>query len=120
MIFRGDQPVMGPAGVPLMREVFFPARVTEVIDTWESTGLRGTASHDYAVSDVFVPTAHTVWFQDPPGCDRALYRMPPIAMFALARAWPRLAAAGDSTLKNSSWFLTELTSTAGETPRLQT
>jgi indole-3-acetate monooxygenase len=81
-IFRDDQPVIGPAGVPLMREVFFPAAIIEIIDTWESTGLRGTASHDYAVSDVFVPTSRTLWFQDPPSCDRALYRMPPIAMFA--------------------------------------
>jgi alkylation response protein AidB-like acyl-CoA dehydrogenase len=65
-----------------MREVFFPAASTEIIDTWESTGLRGTASHDYAVSEVFVPTSHTFWFQDPPSCERALYRMPPVAMFA--------------------------------------
>jgi alkylation response protein AidB-like acyl-CoA dehydrogenase len=68
--------------MPLMREVFFPAAITQIIDTWESTGLRGTASHDYAVSDVFVPTSHTVWFQEPPNCNRMLYRMPPIAMFA--------------------------------------
>jgi indole-3-acetate monooxygenase len=82
IILRDDQPIIGPAGVPLMREAFFPAEITEIIDTWESTGLRGTASHDYAVSDVSVPTSHTVWFQEPPNCDRALYRMPPIAMFA--------------------------------------
>jgi alkylation response protein AidB-like acyl-CoA dehydrogenase len=82
VVLRDDQPIIGPAGVPLMREVFFPVASTEIIDTWESTGLRGTASHDYAVSDVFVPTSHTLWFQDPPSCDRALYRMPPIAMFA--------------------------------------
>ena len=80
-VLRDDQPVLGPAGVPLLREVFVPAPSVEVIDTWESTGLRGTASHDYAVADVFVPAAHTLWFQDPPHCDRALYRMPPIAMF---------------------------------------
>ena len=38
-----------------MREFFCGASVTEVVDNWDSTGLRGTASHDYAVSDVFVP-----------------------------------------------------------------
>jgi alkylation response protein AidB-like acyl-CoA dehydrogenase len=82
VVLRDGQPVIGPAGMPLVREVFFPVAVTEIIDTWESTGLRGTASHDYAVADVFVPTSHTVWFQERPSCDRALYRMPPIAMFA--------------------------------------
>ena len=81
-IMRDGQPVIGPTGAPLMREFFFPASVTQVIATCDSTGLRGTASHDYAVSDVFVPASHGVWFQEPPACNRALYRMPPIAMFA--------------------------------------
>jgi alkylation response protein AidB-like acyl-CoA dehydrogenase len=82
VIHRDDQPIIGPVGMPLMREVFFPAASAEIIDTWESTGLRGTASHDYAVADVFVPASRTMWFQEPPSCDRALYRMPPIATFA--------------------------------------
>ena len=82
IVLRDGQPVIGPMGFPLMREFFFPASETEVIDTWESTGLRGTASHDYTVADVFVPASRTAWFQEPPVCDRPLYRMPPIAMFA--------------------------------------
>jgi indole-3-acetate monooxygenase len=82
VVVRDGEPVIGPTGDPLMRELFFPAGVTEIIDTWESTGLRGTASHDYAVSDVFVPASHTMWFQEPPATDRPLYRMPPVAMFA--------------------------------------
>ena len=82
VILRGGQPVMQPNGMPLMREFFFPASAVTVIDTWDSTGLRGTASHDYAVEDVFVPHEHTVWFQEPPVHDGPLYRMPPIAMFA--------------------------------------
>jgi alkylation response protein AidB-like acyl-CoA dehydrogenase len=81
VITSDGQPVIGPMGMPLIREFFFPASVTEVIDNWDSTGLRGTASHDYAVSDLFVPTAHTAWFQEPPRSDRPLYRMPPVAMF---------------------------------------
>ena len=53
-----------------------------MIDTWESTGLRGTASHDYEVRDVFVPEHRTLWFQEPPSERGPLYRMPPVAMFA--------------------------------------
>ena len=45
IVLRDGGAVIGPGGMPLMREVFFPASVVEVIDTWDSTGLRGTASH---------------------------------------------------------------------------
>jgi alkylation response protein AidB-like acyl-CoA dehydrogenase len=82
VIVRDGEPVIGPTGAPLVREVFVPADVVEIIDTWDSTGLRGTASHDYAITDVFVPASHTAWFQDPPALDRPVYRMPPVAMFA--------------------------------------
>ena len=82
IVVRDGQPVIGVTGAPLIREFFFPATVVEVIDTWQSTGLRGTASHDYAVTDVFVPASHTMWFQEPPASDQPLYRMPPVAMFA--------------------------------------
>lgn len=82
VILRDGEPVIGPTGAPLMREFFFPASVTEIVDTWDSTGLRGTASHDYSVADVFVPASHTMWFQEPPANNGALYRMPPAAMFS--------------------------------------
>lgn len=75
-------PVTGPDGRPRMREFFFPASEVQVIDTWESTGLRGTASHDYEVLDVFVPEHRSLWFQEPPSERGPLYRMPPVAMFA--------------------------------------
>jgi alkylation response protein AidB-like acyl-CoA dehydrogenase len=81
VVLRDGAPVIGPMGMPLMREVFFPASLAEVIDTWDSTGLRGTASHDVAVTEVIVPTSHTMWFQEPPTVDRPLYRMPPVGMF---------------------------------------
>ena len=64
IVAREGEPVIGPTGAPVMREVFFPAEVTEVIDTGGSTGLRGTASHDCALDDVFVPAEQTTWFQD--------------------------------------------------------
>lgn len=82
VILRDGAPVITPSGMPLMREFFFPASDVEVIDTWTSTGLRGTASHDYAVSDLFVPRRRSVWFQEPPTEAGALYRIAPIAMFA--------------------------------------
>jgi alkylation response protein AidB-like acyl-CoA dehydrogenase len=64
------------------RVMFFPASAVEVIDTWDATGLRGTASNDYSVCDVFVPAHRTMWFSDPPAVDRGLYQMPVVGLFA--------------------------------------
>jgi indole-3-acetate monooxygenase len=82
VILRDGQPVIGPSGMPTMREFWFPADETQVIDTWTTTGLRGTASHDYAVEDVFVPAERSCWFMEPPVETGPLYQMAPIAMFA--------------------------------------
>jgi alkylation response protein AidB-like acyl-CoA dehydrogenase len=71
-----------PAGRHAARLMFFPASAVEVIDTWDATGLRGTASHDYSVRDLFVPASRTMWFSDPPTIDRSLYRMPVVGLFA--------------------------------------
>ena len=103
VIVRDGEPVTGPTGAPLVREFFFPAGVTEIIETWDSTGLRGTASHDYAVADVFVPATHTVWFQEPPAVDRPLYHMPPVAMFATFIAAVPLGIAVTPSTSSSSW-----------------
>jgi indole-3-acetate monooxygenase len=82
LLVENGAPLMGADGRPLMREFFFPASEARVIDTWESTGLRGTASHDYEVTGSFVPEHRTLWFQEPPSEYGPLYRMPPVAMFA--------------------------------------
>ena len=79
---RDGAPVIGPTGAPLFREVFLPSDAVEIIETWDSTGLRGTASHDYAVHEAFVPRVRSCWFQEPPVAAGPLYRMPPVAMFA--------------------------------------
>ncbi len=54
-ILDGDQPRLRADGTPLVRILFFPADDCEILDTWHSIGLRGTGSHDYTVTDVFVP-----------------------------------------------------------------
>jgi alkylation response protein AidB-like acyl-CoA dehydrogenase len=80
-IQEGDDPIMA-SGRPVLREMFVPVSEVEIIDTWDSTGLRGTASHDFAVVDAFVPEHRTFWFAEPPVCDRPLYWMPAIGVFA--------------------------------------
>jgi alkylation response protein AidB-like acyl-CoA dehydrogenase len=41
--------------------VIFPADQCCVVDTWDMTGMRGTGSHDWTVTDVFVPEHRTVF-----------------------------------------------------------
>jgi alkylation response protein AidB-like acyl-CoA dehydrogenase len=50
-----------PDGAPVLRSMVFPISDVEIIDTWTSTGLRGSGCHDYAVHDVFVPTERSFW-----------------------------------------------------------
>lgn len=41
-----------------------PKTDVEVLDTWHTTGLAGSGSCDYAITDVFVPAAHTLTFAE--------------------------------------------------------
>jgi len=52
-------------GVPETRQCFIEVAQCEILDTWYTTGLRGTGSNDVLVRDVFVPEERTFSFQDP-------------------------------------------------------
>lgn len=67
-------------GRPDTRLAFFPAEAVRVHDTWDAAGLRGTASHDFAVEDLFVPASHATTFDFRAWPDGALWRMPPFAL----------------------------------------
>lgn len=47
------------ASAPEVVMAYLPRESCQVIDTWHVMGMRGTGSHDVAVTDVFVPTART-------------------------------------------------------------
>lgn len=83
-IFDGDQPRLRADGTPVVRVVFFPAASCGILDTWYTAGMRGTGSHDFAVTDLFVPTAHTVSFQELPVEPGPLYALPIIGLSAAA------------------------------------
>lgn len=52
-------PERGSDGNPRMVLLAVPACEAEVVDHWDTLGMRGTGSHDVRVSDVFVPTRRT-------------------------------------------------------------
>ncbi len=68
--------------------VFFEAADVELIDTWHVSGLKGTASGDYAVHDVFVPAGRWVepTGQLDPVIDSPLYRVSFLGALAIGVA----------------------------------
>src|SRR5271169_394764 len=53
------------AGRPTVRSWLFPVASASLLDTWDTIGLRGTASDSYAVSDLFVAEAYSATREDP-------------------------------------------------------
>jgi alkylation response protein AidB-like acyl-CoA dehydrogenase len=47
-------------GQPEARYFFVPVAEAELLDTWRVRGMRGTGTHHFAVTDVFVPAERTV------------------------------------------------------------
>ena len=90
----GDRPRTGPAGAPEMRFAFFPVEACQVHDTWHVSGLKGTGSHDFTVTDVFVPEERSFpAFTAPPFQPGALYACPFVTYFAASIAGPPLGMA---------------------------
>jgi alkylation response protein AidB-like acyl-CoA dehydrogenase len=54
VVTEDGAPRVDKHGVPETRQCFLKASQCEVIDTWDTTGLRGTGSNDILVKDVFV------------------------------------------------------------------
>lgn len=69
-------PILGPDGVPLVRNVVARADRFEVIDTWHTTGLAGSGSNDYTCTDLFVPVEHTFSLAEPARRDGPLHAIP--------------------------------------------
>ena len=78
----GDRPRLTASGAAVTKLMFLPRADAKVIDTWHTGGLRGTGSHDFEVTDVFVPSRRSVWFTDPPVEHGPLYSLPAVGFFA--------------------------------------
>ena len=52
------------AGGPIVLCGFVPMSHCRVIENWDSTGLRGTGSHDVEIDPIFVPERHTFDLDD--------------------------------------------------------
>ncbi|HEV2126458.1 MAG TPA: acyl-CoA dehydrogenase family protein, partial [Chloroflexota bacterium] len=74
-VVENGLPRTTPDGTKDIRNFWFPAAEVEIIDTWHVTGLRGTGTHDWAVTDVFVPDIPNQ-SPDEARSENPLYRLP--------------------------------------------
>lgn len=95
-LFAADgTPLTEPNGKPTERTMLLRADSVEWTDIWSVMGLRGTASDAFAVSDRFVPAAHSVRRDFAPERHESgpLYRMTTLALFPAGFAGVALGVA---------------------------
>lgn len=59
LVYDGARPVVGADGLPEVRVAMLRADQFEILDTWYTTGLSGSGSHDYRIRRAFVPAEQT-------------------------------------------------------------
>jgi alkylation response protein AidB-like acyl-CoA dehydrogenase len=86
-VVEGGTPRVLPSGLPESRMMIFPASEVSILDTWSSSGLRGTGSHDIEVSELLVPESRSVSLtSDRPREPGPLYSFPVFGLLALGVA----------------------------------
>lgn len=86
IVMEDGKPQLLANGAPHITLVFVPREQVTVIDTWTTTGLRGTGSHDYTITNAFVPESRTFWFSEEPREAGPLYALPTVAACGTAIA----------------------------------
>ncbi|HEY7531234.1 MAG TPA: acyl-CoA dehydrogenase family protein [Nitrospiraceae bacterium] len=79
-VIDDNGPVRNDDGAPITRTVVVPVAAGEVLNTWTTLGMRGTASNDAEFVEVFVPADHTYTRGDPAHYDGPLYTPPESAI----------------------------------------
>ncbi|WP_156935282.1 acyl-CoA dehydrogenase family protein [Pseudonocardia spinosispora] len=79
---------------PVIRVVAMPVSELRILDTWHTSGLRGTGSHDVVADQLFIPERRVLSVLEGPGQDAAaLHRFPIFGFFGLSIA---VAALGNA------------------------
>jgi alkylation response protein AidB-like acyl-CoA dehydrogenase len=87
VVTDGGRPLVAEEGEPLIRAMAFTPSQVAIVPTWDSSGMRGTGSHDIEVRDVFVPEERSFSvFTDPPLETGPLYRVPFLTVTELSVA----------------------------------
>ena len=93
-----DKPRRDAGGNPINRTMLFRREQAQIQDTWRVLGLRGTASNDYEVADLFVPEEYTTWRDS--AADRRetgpLYNIPMLTLYGVGFSGVALGIARSS------------------------
>jgi alkylation response protein AidB-like acyl-CoA dehydrogenase len=118
-VFEGDQPQRYPDGAPVWRRALFPAADCTIIDSWDVIGMRGTGSHDWTVTDAFLPERRTREFRAEEFRNRQLDRWPGVLYQVPTHAFlgPGLSAVATGIARAGIDALTELA--GSKVPRTQ-
>lgn len=97
---------------PEIAHVCIPVREVTIHDTWNVSGLCGTGSNDFTISDSFVPDERIFALLDPAGHrSEPLFQMPPLGLFVA-----QVAAVGLGIARCAIDELTELAQTKKPSP----
>jgi alkylation response protein AidB-like acyl-CoA dehydrogenase len=92
-------------GRPAIRTLLFPAAQATLLDTWNTIGLRGTASDSYEVADIFVPEAYSTTREDPFCAASGGRSMPSRCKASMPWGWRAWLSAspGRCSMSSSAW-----------------
>ena len=84
MLTENGEPMLDRHGRQRQHMVLLPAAEVEFLDTWHVSGLRGTGSLDFQVTDLLVPEDRVVGFKRPgSSAKNPLYQFPNFTFLAL-------------------------------------
>ncbi|MEE3325967.1 MAG: acyl-CoA dehydrogenase family protein [Myxococcota bacterium] len=82
--FRDGEIIKDSHGMPRTHMVVVPASEVEFLDTWHTSGMRGTGSTDYRLNDVRISEDHIAAWKPHAMPDNPLYRIPQLTLLATA------------------------------------
>ncbi|HJN91376.1 MAG TPA: acyl-CoA dehydrogenase family protein [Dehalococcoidia bacterium] len=108
VVYDGDEPRLNEHGEPVIAALFVPRADVNLIDTWDTLGLRGTASNDFTVDDIFAPATHAVHLGETPVDPWPVYRAPGLvyinhASHALGIARAAIESAKETAATKNAW-----------------
>lgn len=84
IVYENGKPKLNRRGEPQMRVMLVPVDKAEIIDVWDTTGMRGTGSNDYLVDNVLVPFEESPSMAEPPRYAAPLYAFPQLYLVSHA------------------------------------